>query len=120
MSDELRLTMQMTLINGNLRKSIQPVLSAIDQADDLAFEDVNPIATSEESISSFGSVANEGYCFLQNLDETNYIEIGFSTGVYGIKLKAGEASILRLVPGLTLYLRANTATCNLYLVVLED
>ena len=57
---------------------------------------------------------------MQNLDATNYIEIGFSTTVYGLRLEAGEAIAFRLNPGATIYAKANTAACKLLCKVYQD
>lgn len=73
------------------------------------------IGTTEETVS-FVDVTNNGWVMLHNLDATNYVEIGFSTGVYGIRVKAGERSLFRLNAAATLYAKANTAACRLRVV----
>lgn len=77
------------------------------------------VGTSEESVA-FGELSTQGYLVIHNLDTTNYIRWGFSTGVYGGRLKAGEYAILRLNPGSTLYLIANTAACKVHVYGLES
>lgn len=69
------------------------------------------IGTSEESIS-FTDIGTNGWVQCHNTDATNYVEVGFSTGVYGIKLKAGDRAQFRLNTGATIYLKANTASCR--------
>jgi len=83
--------------------------------------DVKPsIGTSEESIT-FTDIATNGWAFLQNLDTTNYVEWGFSTGVYGGRMRAYEpAGPFRVNAGATLYLKANTAACRVRVVMYED
>lgn len=78
------------------------------------------IGTTEESVSWSSDIGDEGYLFIRNLDTTNYVQLGFSTGVYGIRLKAGEFALIRLEPGATLYAKANTATVNIQYVLYED
>jgi len=77
------------------------------------------IGTSEESIA-FGELSTLGFVTIQNLDATNYVRWGFSTGVYGGRLRAGEYACFRLNPGSTLYLVANTASCKCIVNALED
>ena len=77
------------------------------------------IGTSEES-EAFSELSTEGWLLMENLDDTNYVEWGFSTGVYGGRLEAGEAALFRLNPSSTLYLRANTAACKMLIYALED
>ncbi len=70
------------------------------------------IDTTEETVA-FTDVLVNGCLFLHNLDATNYVEIGTTTGDYPIKLKAGEFAFIRLNTGKTLYARANTAAITL-------
>lgn len=69
------------------------------------------VGTSEES-TAFPELTTEGWLFLKNLDSTNYVQFGFSTGVYGIRLKALQWAWMPLEPSLTLYMKANTASCK--------
>jgi hypothetical protein len=69
------------------------------------------IGTTEESIT-FTDISVNGWVKLENQDATNYVQVGFSTGVYGIRLKAGFACVFFLEPGATIYLKANTAACR--------
>jgi hypothetical protein len=78
------------------------------------------VGTTEETVSWIADIGDEGYIFLRNLDATNYIQFGFSTGVYGMRLKPGEFAVLRLEPGATLYAKANTAAVNIQYIVYED
>lgn len=57
---------------------------------------------------------------MKNLDDTNFIEWGFSTGVYGGRLEAGEIALFRLNPSTTVYLKADTAACKMTIYSLED
>jgi hypothetical protein len=77
------------------------------------------IGTTEES-TAFTELTTEGWLIMENLDTTNYVEWGFSTGVYGGRLEAGEFAIFRTNPALTLYLKANTAACKVLVNCLED
>lgn len=73
------------------------------------------IGTSEETIS-FGD-NGPGWVFMENLDQTNYVEVGFSTGVYGIRLLAQNGTAqFYLNSGATIYARANTASCSVTVV----
>ena len=78
------------------------------------------VGTSEES-TTFPEIGTEGWLFMQNLDATNYVQWGFSTGIYGGRMKPGEtAGPFRMEPGLTLYLKANTAACKCQIYGFED
>lgn len=67
------------------------------------------------------TLTGKGYVLIQNLDATNYVELGFATTVYPLKLRAGGPPFFMELNGTqTLYMRANTATCvvDIFSVVL--
>lgn len=58
---------------------------------------------------------------MRNLDDVNYVQWGFSTGVYGGRMGPGEpAGPFKLDPGATLYMLANTAACKVTVYALEN
>lgn len=73
--------------------------------------------TTSEFTLSFGSVT-PGPVLLFNLDDTNYVEWGVATGVYPFRLHPLKAANNKGFPSLvyfetgTIYLKANTATCQ--------
>ena len=79
------------------------------------------IGTSVESVT-FGDVTTPGWAMLTNLDATNFVQWGFSSGVYGGRMEAGEtAGPFRLDPGQSsIFLLANTAACNVLIQILSD
>jgi len=120
MADEIKVKPFLSLLNGNLKQTINPGTISIDQTGAGYYHNVSSIGTSEESIGTFGDVSTEGWCYIRNADATNYVQIGFATAVYGIRLEAGEIAQFRCEPSLTLYLKANTAACNVEIFVAED
>lgn len=56
------------------------------------------------SLTVSGGIATE--------DATNYVQAGFSTGVYGMRLKAGMIAAFPAEPALSIKLKANTAACR--------
>jgi hypothetical protein len=92
--------------------TIGPIRLSITQSGSGQDDRKHTIGTTEESIT-FTDIATNGMVFLHNLDTTNYVQWGFSTGVYGGRLKAGHtAGPFQMEPGATLYLKANTASCR--------
>ncbi len=79
------------------------------------------VGTSEESLSISSDLSNgTGYAHFVNCDSTNYVQVGISAGSYFMRLKAGEPAILPLDNGVTtLYLKANTASVELEVLVTE-
>jgi hypothetical protein len=120
MANEITLNVSMRVANGSLLEQIQPGALSIDQA---AVGGPSPgyvtIGTVEESVT-LSELSTLGYCYLQNLDATNYVEWGFATTVYGGRLKAGEIAVFRFNPGSSLFMKANTAACKCLVKVFEN
>lgn len=120
MANEISVTMGLSCTNGNFSFPLAQVSSRFDQA---ASGGGNPgtvsVGTSEETIA-LGDIGTAGWAQFQNIDATNYVEWGFSTGVYGGRMEPGEPAQFRINPGATIYMRANTATCKVRVNVLED
>lgn len=121
MADEIRITASMSVENGNLSFSQNYGSKSYDQA---SIGGPTPgmveIGIVEES-QSFAELTTPGWVTIQNLDDTNFVEWGFSTGVYGGKLLAGDtAGPFRLNSAATLYLKADTASCRVVINALES
>jgi hypothetical protein len=123
MSDEITLNLSGVLVDTTRTPSLQldsiPLLQLIvDQAVRGGDSAIVPVGTSEQVIAL--AVTTYGYAFLQNLDDTNYIEYGPTASgsmvVFG-KLFAGEWAVLRLDPGIVFRARAHTAMCDLLMKV---
>lgn len=120
MANEITITQRIQCINGNFDTGTLAVSGAqFDQAAAGAAGGVQNIGTTEESLSA-GDLTTKGWLFIRNLDATNYVQLGFSTGVYGCRLEAGEPATFRTEPAATIYLKANTAACNVQYLWLED
>lgn len=122
MSNEIRVQAGITVINGNL--SFQQSFGTKNY-DQTAVGGPVPgqltIGTTEESVS-LAELTTPGWAVMQNLDGTNFVQWGFSTGVYGGRLEPGEtAGPFRLDPGVSnLFLKSDTAACKVLLYVFED
>lgn len=115
------LSVTATLSNSGTGESIDETITVTTTGD---HEDggVQTVGTSEETIVWSGTdLATPGYIWLKNLDITNYIQVGNSTGDYTIRLKAGQIAIFPLDDAVTtLYVKANTADCKLRYKVYEQ
>lgn len=120
MANEITVNAGISVSNGNSTFTHPSKSKSIDQA---AIGGPSPgaisVGTTEES-TAFPELTTEGWLFLQNNDATNYVQWGFATGVYGGRLKAGEFALFRMEPALTLYLKANTAACNVLVYGFEN
>lgn len=119
MSDELKISggIDCTLSAGEAIK--RRYHATLDVTGDCLMSCIQEIGTSEEEITQGADLGTPGYVLAKNLDSTNYIEIGSTTGVYDIKLKAGEFALWRHNSA-TIYTKANTAACDLEYILIED
>ncbi len=110
----LRIT---TIINDTdlgLKRSVSN-LSVTTTDDEFDYRLMN-IGTSEETYTIPTDITAPGYLFIRNADATNYVQVGFATTVYHIRLKAGQVALLPVEPGETdIFLKANTAACDVEL-----
>ena len=120
MADEITITVRLGCINGSYNPgTISSAGLTFDQAASGASEGIQSIGTAEETLA-VGDMTTYGWLYIRNLDATNYVQLGFSTGVYGCRLEATEPALFRTEPGATIYLKANTAACKVQFRWLED
>ena len=118
MANELTLTASMLFDKGG----VTPKLTASIQATitgDAYTRGVQTVGTTEEELVQGADLGTPGFVMIKNLDATNYVEIGATTGVYGIKLKAGEFALYRHNSA-TVFAKANTTACNVEFFIVED
>ncbi len=117
MANEITLQASINLVNGSI-SGVMTLSQQIDQNDDKYVRGTQNIGTSEETLGE-GDIANPGYLIIQNLDATNYVEVGALTTEYSVKLQAGEIAMFR-VNGTSVFCKADTAACDVEYFLLED
>lgn len=119
MARTLTINQSFTYADGSTTITTIPSKStSITQTNAQKYELAKSVTTSEVSVSP--SVTTNGECVIYNRDSTNYIEVGTTSGDYPIKIKAGRDCRFMLNAGKTLYLKANTATCQADIIVWAD
>ncbi|HND56661.1 MAG TPA: hypothetical protein PLV92_29785 [Pirellulaceae bacterium] len=124
MADEFAITLGVDYANGTLTHKEPTRTFAVDQADTTPnmVAQVLTIGTSEEDIP-VGGVAAPGFCTIENLDGTNYVEYGPKSGGAMILLgqvNAGDPpNLVRLGSGVTLRAKAHTAACRVKVTIYE-
>lgn len=123
MANEITVSASLKVSNGNFELNKSSGFKQFDQTGSIGG---NPgtvnISTSDEVIN-LGDITTPGWFFAQNLDETNYVELGpesASSMIPAWRLEPGEFTLGRLSPVITLRGQANTAAVNVLLLVLED
>ena len=119
MANEIKMQASLAINTTNFSESFQPGAISIDLASNKGDGGVQEIshsgAAAQGEALGVDDVTVGGVCFFRNLDETNYVEIGFqvsSTFYPFLKLLPGEFSVGRLGNAAP-YARANTANVNL-------
>jgi hypothetical protein len=121
MADEIKIQGSIKTTKGTLKHDFSPSSLSLTMTGSLIYDVTLSVGTSEETAGpAFGDIGTEGICVIYNLDTTNYVQVGFATGVYGMRLYGAWAPAqFTLEPNATLYLKANTAACNVRIIVYE-
>ena len=122
MSNEVSYQFQIILNNGKLKDQYSSNSVSATQSTAALMRNVQTISNAAHSALDLGSVVTPGFAVFQNLDSTNYVEVGIDvTGVFYpfMKLKAGEQGIVRL--GISApYAKANTSSVSLFYAIYAD
>ncbi len=121
MPDEITIIDKVSALKNSILWEFNPGVVQIDWTTIRWYDRVHTIGTTEESIASFGDVVAPTMIILQNLSTANFVDWGVATGVYRFQLPAGPYPSTRVIwkSGLTLYLKADTADCDVRVVALE-
>lgn len=121
MANEIKIMQSVRLAKGAMKHEFTPPQLSLTQTGTLVYDNTLNIGTAEETAGpAFGDIGTEGLCIVYNLDTTNYVQVGFATTVYGMRLRGASApAMFFLEPNATLYLKANTAACNVRIIVYE-
>lgn len=120
MANEISIQSDLQVAKGELNYRWPIGRQTVTQTGTLIKDVVVDVGTTEETLT-INDVGTPGIVAIQNLDDTNYVQWGISTGAYTGRLLATEvANPFRIDSGVTtLYLKANTAACDVRVVVVE-
>lgn len=121
MAATLKLTIRVDHTNGLLKLPFNSGTIDIGQAGKISRQAVQIIGTSEEAIVTT-DITTLGQFVFQNLDASNFVEIGPDSGgtiVPLIQLLPGEACTYRAKPGTTMKAKADTSAINLLVIAYE-
>lgn len=116
-ADEITASTLLKIKNGNLDLTRNVNALQIDQAGDSMDYHIQSIGTNSEPVTVIADVASNGVCFFRNLDTTagRFVDI-----VITMRLKAGEAALLRVHPTNTISATASSGSVNLETWINED
>ena len=122
MANEITITAKLLCQNGNFEASTNASRISVTQSALGCQKAVQEIGTSYEQVI-LGDVSTEGYAMFRNLDATNFIQLGLDGGASltpVVRLKAGEVALFRIDAGATIFAKADTAACDLDVLILEN
>ena len=124
MANEINIGLNMQVRNGFFSDTANPGTIQVDQAALGRGGYVQDIGFAAPEVVDFGDVTTNGYMYLRNLDETNYVTFGPQSDaatieVFG-KLKPGEVALLRVAPTIIMWAQADTAAVKLEVSLFED
>jgi len=82
------------------------------------YADVIRLVPTSSTVITFGNITAVGWFMVQNLDNTNYVDIGFDGTTWPIRLKADQNGgntggfVFAQGNSCTVYAKANTASCE--------
>ena len=119
---EITSQFQLMLNNGVLKDQYSSSSIAANQTTASLVRNVQSVSNAAHALLDLAGVVTPGYAVFQNLDATNYIQIGIDVAAVFypfLKLKAGEQGMARLA-NIAPYALANTAPVKLFYVIYAD
>jgi hypothetical protein len=112
MADEIQMTARLYASKGGaFLPSVTYTKSATMAGVDMGSQ-TQLIGTTVEALDVPVDVASPYKLLIANLDNTNYVELGFVSGTYTMRIPAGETMLMPYVSA-TLYLLANTSAVTI-------
>lgn len=114
MANEITISSSVKCINGNVSYIGKSYATTFTQTTARAGSFTADIGTTEETLTTALADIAPGFIRLTNLDTVNFVEVGFSTGVYGMRLSANNGvAMFQLKSGATVYCKADTTACKI-------
>lgn len=119
MANEITATINLSASKGGAKVGQNYTFRTTMAGDDMT-QASQVIGTTSELVS-FGEITGApAAVMIQNLDATNFVEIGGDSGltVFKLKILAGKAILISPSSG-TVYAKADTAACRVLIVAVE-
>ncbi len=122
MANELSLMVNLSFSKGGAKVSRQ-VSKRVDITGNAFSHGVQAlVAASEAELDQLAAVGDPGWVLIINLDDTKFIEVGATTGVYTIKILPGEFALFRHAKDetVTVLALADTGNVDVEYFIFED
>src|SRR5438067_1082817 len=117
MANEISISQTLRLSKTGVSASLASSFTA-DQLGDKYQAGVQIVGTAEESLDK-GDIGTIGYIAFKNLDATNYVHMGITTGGYSIICKAGKGGLIPWNNATAPKVKADTASCEVEYLMIE-
>ena len=112
MADEIQMTARLYAVKGGAYlPSVTYTKSVTMSGTDMGSQ-TQVIGITVEALDVPVDVTSPYKLLISNLDSTNYVEMGFVSGTYTMRIPAGETLLMPYVSA-TLYLLANTSSVTI-------
>lgn len=119
MANELTITASLAFAKNSVSSQLAKTGAQYNVSGTKYYTGMQTVGTSEEALE-LGDIATGGMCLIINRDSTNYVSVRSGTGAANlIKIKAGEPALFR-VEAAAPYVIANTASCVIEVMLIED
>ena len=122
MPNEISYQFQTNLTNGSLKDTHASQGLVTDQTTAKLIRNVQTIGFVAHGALKLGDLVTPGIAVFQNLDDTNFLEIGLDVAAVFVpfaKIKPGEQFFIRLSTSAPFAL-ADTADVELFYIILDD
>ena len=117
MANEISISQTLRYAKSGVAAS-QSTSFTVDQSGDKYMAGVQIIGVTEEALDK-GDIGTIGYISFKNLDTTNYVQIGITTGVYSIKVLAGKGGMVPWNSATAPLVKANSSPVELDYLMIE-
>lgn len=118
MANEIKVSVRLVFDKGGAKTSRSENISVTVSGNAFTHQ-VQEVGTGEEELEQGTDLGAPGYLLLKNLDSSNYVEVGSTTGVYDIRIRAGEVALYRHNSA-TIYAKATGGACDVEYLLIED
>lgn len=120
MAKEIKYSLQLSAIKGGASVSLN-ASGSLDMTGDDMIQTTQVIGTTAELVDLGEITGTPAMIAIQNLDATNFVEIGGESGltVFKLKIPPLKATLFSPTSGI-LYAQADTAACRIMVVAAES
>lgn len=118
MANEITVLIDASLANNKVTNTFSPGVVQITQTSAKVLDVILTIGTTEEAIT-FTDFAGSPLVFLYNLSASNYVEWGLTASYPGRLIVGDPPTSFRVNASSTIYLKANTAACEVRVVAYD-